>query len=97
MKLEMTIIQRKTAMIKGVREMEAFDDRRFSLSTVEGTVMVWGADLRLRKWEMEQGILMIEGEIDGVGYPLQRQELLEMTNEVVEPKGMFRAWKKWFE
>ncbi len=89
-KMEMIINQRKTAAFKGIRSMDAFDDRRFCLHTDQDVVYVWGRNLRVKKWEADQQVLLLEGEIFGVGDPLSFPNDDEFLKE--EP-----FWKRWFK
>jgi hypothetical protein len=99
MKLEFSVMNNKTATIKGVKAIDAFDDQRFSLSTVGGMLVIIGNSLKLRKWEADQHTLVIEGEVGGIiqaNWLSKMDLIMKSSSDSDAPKGMLSAWKAWF-
>lgn len=99
MKLEISVIQNKTAAVKGVKLIDAFNDQRFSLSTVQGELQIWGKNLRIRKWDAEQGLLMIEGTIFAAGsseWPETARIVESEETAVGTDRNWWSPFRKWF-
>ena len=63
-----TIVERKSALISGVKKIESFDDEEFLLDTVMGMLVVKGEELELLKLDTLQGNVSIKGLIKSFAY-----------------------------
>ena len=63
-----TISQRKTINITGVKKIESFDEEQFLLETNMGFMMIKGNSLEIIKLDTYQGDVAIKGKIDSLNY-----------------------------
>lgn len=54
--------------ISSVEDVESFDDEKVIVITGMGTMTVSGADFRISRLNVDDGQLVIEGEIDEIQY-----------------------------
>ena len=64
----MTLENRKSLIISGVREVEGFDDKSIEVLTDMGGLSIKGANLNIKKLNLELGDLEVEGKISGLVY-----------------------------
>ncbi|QZA33077.1 YabP/YqfC family sporulation protein [Hydrogenibacillus sp. N12] len=76
---EIGLVDRKALAISGVVRIERFDRERFVLETDGGPLVITGAQLELKNFDVEAGEVAIEGRIDGLQY-------------VETPDGRTRGW-----
>ena len=62
------IEDRARLMVSAVEDVESFDDEKVVIVTDMGTMTVIGADFRISKLNVDDGQLVIEGEIDEIQY-----------------------------
>ena len=55
-------------MVSGVEDVDSFDESEIQIYTTEGLMTVRGSDLHMSHLNVEDGELMVEGEIDGINY-----------------------------
>lgn len=55
-------------MVSAVEDVESFDEEKIVIVTDMGTMTVIGGDFRISKLNVEDGQLVIEGEIDEIQY-----------------------------
>ena len=67
-KHEFTSRQREGISITGVRDVISFDDTGVSLETSCGSMAVEGEELRVKTLNTDEGIVEIDGKINGVYY-----------------------------
>ena len=63
-----TISDRKTLVITGVKKIESFDNEEFLMETTLGFLVVKGSELEIIKLDTYQGNVSIKGRIDGLSY-----------------------------
>ena len=63
-----TIGQRKTINLSGVKKIENFDESEFLLETNLGYLIIKGSGLEILKLDTYQGDVSIKGKIDGLNY-----------------------------
>ncbi len=63
-----TISDRKTVSMNGVIDVLSFDETGVTLSTALGMLSIEGEELRVKKMDIEAGIVALEGTINGVFY-----------------------------
>ena len=63
-----TIVERKSALISGVKKIESFDDEEFLMDTVMGMLVIKGEGLELLKLDTLQGNVSIKGLIKSFAY-----------------------------
>ena len=63
-----TLLARKIMTSDGVIDVLSFDDSLVSLSTSLGLLVVEGEDMRVKKMDMEAGVVSLEGKINAVYY-----------------------------
>lgn len=69
-----TIGQRKSINITGVKKIENFDKLHFLLDTTMGFLVIKGNDLELIKLDTLSGNLTIKGSIDSLDYILENKK-----------------------
>lgn len=62
------IDQRKRVVITQVTDVDAFDENVLWANLNEGSVEVAGTDLKIEKLDLNEGMLILNGNIDSVGY-----------------------------
>lgn len=59
---------REKLTISAVEDVESFDDEKVVVITDMGTMTVTGGDFRISRLNVDDGQLVIEGEIDEIAY-----------------------------
>jgi len=65
---EIKMLNRKVLEISGVLNVESFDSEEFLLETDSGFLTIKGSNLHMKNFNLEQGMVAIEGLIDAVAY-----------------------------
>lgn len=65
---EMSLSNRKSLNLTGVKKVESFDSEEFLLETEMGYLLVKGENLHLRNLNVEAGEVSIEGKFRELGY-----------------------------
>ena len=63
-----TINDRKSIMISGVKKIDSFNDKEFIMDTTLGPLSIKGNDLEIVKLDTYQGNLSIKGYVSSVIY-----------------------------
>jgi len=63
-----SLFERKSLVITGVKKIENFDSEQFLLETIMGFVVIKGTDLELIKLDTLQGNVSIKGLINSIIY-----------------------------
>ena len=75
--LELT--ERKKAVVRGVQAVDSFNEQMVTLATSQGALTLLGSGLHVSHLNLEDGQLLVEGEIDALQYdssPRARGSLL---------------------
>ena len=67
-----TLLARKVLSLDGVIDVLSFDDSLVTLSTSLGLLVVEGEEMRVKKMDIEMGLVSLEGKISGVCYADER-------------------------
>ncbi|MEE1047898.1 MAG: sporulation protein YabP [Clostridia bacterium] len=59
---------REKLTISGVEDVESFDEEKVVIITEMGTMTVSGAEFRISRLNVDNGELIIEGEVDEIAY-----------------------------
>ena len=62
------ILSRKKVKITGVTQLISFDEFSVLLSTICGNVEIDGEELHVETLDLEHGIAVLNGSINGIGY-----------------------------
>ena len=71
---KLTLDQRKKLNLTGAREVIHFDEELVELDTALGRLVIQGSGLRLKCLSLEDGNLMIQGNISGIVYDEPKQK-----------------------
>lgn len=82
-----SINERKSIVITGVKKIESFDNEEFLLNTNLGTILLKGSGLEIIKLDTLEGNVSIKGKIDS----LQYLDSIEKNKE----SGIFNKLFKW--
>lgn len=63
-----SLFERKSLVITGVKKIENFDSEQFLIETVMGFMLIKGDGLELIKLDTLQGTVSIKGLINSMGY-----------------------------
>lgn len=63
-----SINERKSIVITGVKKIESFDNEEFLLNTNLGTILLKGSGLEIIKLDTLEGNVSIKGKIDSLQY-----------------------------
>lgn len=77
-----SISQRKSINISGVKKIENFDESEFLLETNMGYMLIKGSGLEIIKLDTYQGDVAIKGKIDSLSY-------LESTKKQEKQESVF--------
>ena len=66
-----SLLERKTLVITGVKKIENFDNVHFLLETTMGFIMIKGEELELIKLDTIAGNVTIKGTINSINYILE--------------------------
>ena len=69
-----SLLERKTLVITGVKKIENFDKLHFLLDTTMGFIIIKGNDLELIKLDTLSGNLTIKCNIDSLDYILENKK-----------------------
>ena len=64
----LTLQERAQLSLTGVEDVERFDETEIVLFTAQGRLTVQGHDLRISKYSVESGDLVVQGTVDALGY-----------------------------
>lgn len=70
---------REVLRLTGVEDVESFDEQSMVILTCQGALVLGGSDLRIQKYNVDNGELVIEGSIDELVYdhaPAVKKSLL---------------------
>lgn len=59
---------RENLEISGVINVESFDDKKIVLETVQGLLILQGEDLHIKRLNLDDGNIGVEGSIDALQY-----------------------------
>ncbi len=65
---KITMESREILNVSGVEDVDSFDENEIRIYTTEGLLTVKGSDLHMSHLNVENGDLVVEGEIDGLNY-----------------------------
>lgn len=63
-----TIVERKSILVTGVKKIESFDDEEFLMETIMGYLILKGSDMELLKLDTLQGNVSIKGLLKSFAY-----------------------------
>ena len=73
-----SLAERKSILVTGVKKIESFDNEEFLMDTTLGFLTVKGSELEIIKLDTYQGTVSIKGKIDSLLYtdngPLKNKE-----------------------
>lgn len=64
----LTLDERKKLTLTGAREVIHFDEELVELDTARGNLVIHGSELRLKCLSLEDGAVVIQGDISGLLY-----------------------------
>ena len=82
-----SLLERKTLVITGVKKIENFDDKHFLLETTMGFMVVKGNELELIKLDTLAGTVTIKGTINSMEY------IIDSTKKKSEDGVLSRLFK----
>ena len=71
---KLTLDERKKLSLTGAREVIHFDEGLVELDTARGNLVIQGSDLRLKCLSLEDGAVVIQGNISGILYDEPKQK-----------------------
>ena len=63
-----SIAERKSIILTGVKKIESFDNEEFLMETTLGYLVIKGSELEIIKLDTYQGNVSIKGKIDNIMY-----------------------------
>ena len=63
-----SIAERKSIILTGVKKIESFDNEEFLMETTLGYLVIKGSELEIIKLDTYQGNVSIKGKVDGMSY-----------------------------
>ena len=71
---KLTLDERKKLNLTGAREVIHFDEELVELDTARGNLIIQGSGLRLKCLSLEDGAVVIQGNISGLLYDEPKQK-----------------------
>lgn len=65
---KVTMNQRKTCMLTGIKDVLSFDVREVVLETEQGMLTIKGEDLHVNRLSLESGEVDLDGRVDSLVY-----------------------------
>ena len=65
---------RRLMSVSGVKDVDSFNEQFVQLLTEAGELRIEGADLHITKLNLEDGVVMLEGNICGVVFEDEQEE-----------------------
>ncbi|MBQ9011078.1 MAG: sporulation protein YabP [Bacilli bacterium] len=72
-----TINERKSIIITGVKKIDNFDEEEFFLETTMGNLIIKGEDLEIVKLDTYQGNVTIKGTVNSLNYTDEGKKIKE--------------------
>lgn len=63
-----SIAERKSIIVTGVKKIESFDNEEFLMDTTLGFLVIKGSGLEIIKLDTYQGNVSIKGQVDSLAY-----------------------------
>lgn len=63
-----SVSERKSIVVTGVKKIESFDNEEFFMETTLGFLVIKGQDLEIIKLDTYQGNVSIKGKMDSMSY-----------------------------
>lgn len=64
----LSLDDRKSGTLTGVRDVSSFDEKEILLLTAEGKLLIKGEQLHVKRLNLEKGEVDIEGRVDSLTY-----------------------------
>ena len=74
-----TVQERKSIIITGVKKIDSFDNEEFLLETTMGNIIIKGNELEIIKLDTYQGSVSIKGTVNSINY----------TDNIKKEEGVF--------
>jgi|GEM_PF-1510554 len=72
-----TLVSRSKVSLTGVENVLGASEEIVNLVTTEGTLSLFGKDLKIQKFSIEEGLLVLAGTIDCIKYAAIKMPLLK--------------------
>lgn len=83
-----TLVERKSIVISGVKKIDNFDDEEFLIESTMGYIIVKGNGLELLKLDTLSGNVSIKGKINSIAYIEDKK--------IPKEEGVFSKLFKWY-
>ena len=77
-----SISERKSIIVTGVKKIESFDNEEFFMDTSLGFLVIKGEDLEIIKLDTYQGNVSIKGKLDSLAY-IESSSKKEKDNSII--------------
>jgi len=84
-----SISERKSIIVTGVKKIESFDNEEFFMETTLGFLVIKGEELKIIKLDTYQGNVSIKGRIDSLAY-------IESGSKKDKENSIINKLFKWF-
>jgi len=84
-----SISERKSIIVTGVKKIESFDNEEFFMETTLGFLVIKGEELEIIKLDTYQGNVSIKGRIDSLAY-------IESGSKKDKENSIINKLFKWF-
>lgn len=68
------IESREKAFISGVDDVDNFNEGEINMVTAAGYLTLTGSDMHITRLNLDEGQVVVEGNVDGMKYSLQEDE-----------------------
>jgi len=64
----LSLQNRKLLDMKGIKEVDSFNEEKITLQTIQGTLLIKGKNLNIQKLNLDDGSIKIEGQFSALDY-----------------------------
>lgn len=73
----LTLADRKKLSLTGVTKVDGMTDAQIDLTTVMGRLVISGSELKITKFDVDDGNLSLTGNVDAIKYAAPKQSFIK--------------------
>ncbi len=79
---ELTLLNRKRLNMSGIKEVISFNENQIQIETVQGSCLIKGTNLNIHQLSLENGRLVVTGEIITIDYAFKQNKGKNLINRI---------------
>ena len=81
---QITLIDRNELTIDGATNLGSYDEKEISMETEAGLLNIHGEGMTVKEINLEEGRIVVEGKIKGIGYEEANKERRGLLNRLLK-------------